>query len=135
MPIDNQLLRTKVGIYNFRRPFIKLKFVKSQNKCPTTSTLFTTSLPLLLYCFFVYLLPIFRKGFFVTVKLVKPCFAVCAYVPFYSSPIKFCRWNLNGLAAHDFIKIPLIEAFVSSHNFDVLCLSETFLNSTIDLND
>ena len=70
MPIDNQLLRARVGIYNFRRPFTKLKFVKSQNKCPTTSTLFTNSLPLLLYCLFVYLLPIFQKGFFVTVKSV-----------------------------------------------------------------
>ena len=49
MPIDNQLLRAGVGIYNFRRPFIKLKFLKSQSKCPTTSTLFTTSLTLLQY--------------------------------------------------------------------------------------
>ena len=33
--------------------------------------------------FFVYLLPVFQKGFFVTVKSVKPCFDVCAYVLFY----------------------------------------------------
>ena len=151
----------RVGIYNFRKPFIKLKFVKSHNECPNTSTLFATSLPLLLYCFFVYLLPTFQKGFFVTVKSVKPCFAVCAYVLFYllfdtnfskilsvksgdietnpdprkSSPIKFCYWNLNGLGTHDFIKVPLTEAFLSTHNFDILCLSETFLDSTIDLNN
>ena len=94
-----------------------------------------------------------------TLKSVKPCFAVCTYVLFYlffdtisskillvnsgdietnpgprkSSPIKFCHWNLNGLAAHDFIKVPLIEAFISIHNVDILCLSETFLDSTIDL--
>ena len=49
------------------------------------------------------------------------------------SPIKFCQWNLNGLAAPDFIKVPLIEAFISTHNVDTLCLSETFLDSTIDL--
>ena len=151
MPIDNQLLRARVGIYNFRRPFIKLKFVKSHNKCPIISTLFTTSLPLLLYCFFEYLLPIFLQGFFVTLKSVKPCFAVFTYVLFYlffgtifskillvnsgdtetnrgprkSSPIKFCHQNLNGLAAHDFIKVPLIEGFTSTHNFNILCLSET----------
>ena len=29
----------------------------------------------------------------------------------------------------------MIEAFISTHNFDILCLSETFLDSTIDLND
>ena len=51
------------------------------------------------------------------------------------SPIKFCHWNLNALAAHDFIKVPLIEAFISTHNFDILCLSETFLGSTIDINN
>ena len=162
MPIDNQLLRTRVQIYNFRRPFVKLKFVKSHNKCPINSRFFTTSLPLQLYCFFVYLLPVLLKGFFVTRKSVKPCFAVCTYVLFYLffdtifwkilklvnsgdietnpglrkfSTIKFCHWNLNGLATHDFIKVPLLEAFISTHNFSILCLSETFLDSTIDLNN
>ena len=161
MSIDNQLLRARVGIYNFRKPFKKLKFVKSHNIYPATSTLFTTSLPLLLYCFFVYLLPIFQKGFFVTVKSVKPYFAACAYALIYlffdtisskiplvnsgdietnpgsrkCSPIKFCHWNLNGLTAHDFIKVPLAEAFLTTHNFDSLCFYETFLDSAIDLND
>ena len=53
--------------------------------------------------------------------------------PRKSSPIKFYHWNLNGLAAHGFIKVPLIESFVSTHNFDILCLRETFLDSNIDL--
>ena len=44
-------------------------------------------------------------------------------------------WNLNGLAAHDFVKIPLIEAFITTHNFDIICLSETFLDSNIDISD
>ena len=139
MPIDNQLLRARVGIDNFRRPFVNLEF---HNKCPITSTLFMTSLPLLLYCVFVYLLPIFVNGFFVTLKTVKPRFAVCVYVLFYlffdtifskillvisgdietnpgprkSSPIKFCHRNLNSLAVHDFIKVPLIEAFISKYS-------------------
>ena len=38
------------------------------------------------------------------------------------------------LAAHDFVKVPLIEAFTVTHNFNILCLPETFLDSTIDLN-
>ena len=49
--------------------------------------------------------------------------------------IKFCHWNLNGLAAHDFIKVPLVEAFITSNNFDLVCLSETFLDSTIPNDD
>ena len=88
-----------------------------------------------------------------TLKSVKPCFAVCAYVLIYlffdtifskillvnsgdieinpgpgKPPIKFCHWNLHGIAAHDFFKVPLIEAFISTHNFDILCLSETLLD-------
>ena len=55
--------------------------------------------------------------------------------PKRSSNIKFCHWNLNGLAAHDFIKVPLVEAFITSNNFDLVCLSETFLDSTIPNND
>ena len=38
---------------------------------------------LLLYYFFVYLLPIFLKDFFVTLKSDKPCFVVCTYALFY----------------------------------------------------
>ena len=45
------------------------------------------------------------------------------------------HWNLNGLTAHDFVKVPLIEAFITTHNFDIICLSETFLDSTIPHND
>ena len=47
----------------------------------------------------------------------------------------FCHWNLNGLAAHEFVKIPLIEAIITTHNFDIISLSETFLDSTIPQND
>ena len=47
----------------------------------------------------------------------------------------FCYWNLNGIAAHDFVKMPLIEAYVTFYNYDIICLSETFLNSEINNDD
>ena len=49
--------------------------------------------------------------------------------------IKFCHQNLNGLAAHDFIKVTLVEAFITSNNFDLVCLSGTLLDSTIPNDD
>ena len=55
--------------------------------------------------------------------------------PKRSSNIKFCHWNLNGLAAHDFIKVPLVEAFITSNNSDLVCLSESLLDSTIPNDD
>ena len=54
--------------------------------------------------------------------------------PKYSS-LTFCHWNLNGLTAHDSIKISLLQAYVTQHNYDIICLSKTFLNSSIDSSD
>ena len=42
------------------------------------------------------------------------------------SNIKFCQWNLNDLVAHDLIKKPLVEAFITSNNFGIVCLFESF---------
>ena len=52
-----------------------------------------------------------------------------------SSRLNFCHWNLNDIAAHDFAKVPLTEAFIKANNIDIICLSETFLDSTIPFND
>ena len=54
--------------------------------------------------------------------------------PKRSSNIKFCDWNLNDLSAHVFIKVPLVKAFITSIIFDLVCLPETFLDSTIPNN-
>ena len=47
----------------------------------------------------------------------------------------FCQWNLNGLAAHDNIKISLLQAYVTQYNCDIICLSETFLHSSVQNDD
>ena len=49
--------------------------------------------------------------------------------------LSICHWNLNSISAHSFIKISLLCAYVSTHNFDILCLSETYLNSNISSSD
>ena len=46
-----------------------------------------------------------------------------------------CHWNLNGIAAHNFVKISLLEAFISVNKFDIICISETFLDSTYSTDD
>ena len=55
--------------------------------------------------------------------------------PKKSSVVKFCHWNLNGLAVHAFVKIPFVEALITTYNLDIICLSETFLDSIIPQND
>ena len=43
--------------------------------------------------------------------------------------------NLNGLAAHNFSKVSLLRAISLSKNYDVICLSETFLGLSINSSD
>ena len=47
------------------------------------------------------------------------------------SSLTFCHWNLNGIAAHDFIKISLLQGYTTDRNFDIIWFSETFLNSSL----
>ena len=54
--------------------------------------------------------------------------------PKYSS-LTFSYWNLNDLTAHDNIKIFLLQAYVAQCNCDMICLSEAFLNYSIQNND
>ena len=45
------------------------------------------------------------------------------------------HWNLNGLIAHDSIKISLLQANVTQLNYDIIYSSETFPSSSIDSSD
>ena len=52
----------------------------------------------------------------------------------YSS-LRFCPWNLNGLTAHDSIKISSLQVSVTQLNYDIVYVSERFLNSFIQTED
>ena len=42
-----------------------------------------------------------------------------------------CHWNLNSLLAYNYNKLFLLKAYIAVHKFDVICLSETYLDSTV----
>ena len=42
-------------------------------------------------------------------------------------------WNLNSITAHSYAKISLLEAYNAAQKFDVLCVSETYLDSGLAL--
>ena len=57
--------------------------------------------------------------------------------PSSSQSFSICYWNLNSIYAHNFIKLLLLRAYVSTHTFDVIRISETYLDSdtsTVDEN-
>ena len=41
------------------------------------------------------------------------------------------HWNLNSISVYNFIKLSSIQALNSIHKFDLLCISETYLDSSI----
>ena len=45
--------------------------------------------------------------------------------------LKFCCWNLNSITAHDFLRVSLIEAYNSIHNYDLIGIVETHLDDSI----
>ena len=47
-----------------------------------------------------------------------------------SDYFSLCHWNINSLLAHYFSKLSLIEACNTHHNFEMICLSETYLDSS-----
>ena len=42
--------------------------------------------------------------------------------------LSICHWNLNSMWVDDFCKLNQLSAFLNIHNFDIVCLGETFLN-------
>ena len=42
-----------------------------------------------------------------------------------------CHWNVNSLAAHHYKKFLLLEAYYAIHHYHLICVSETYLDSSI----
>ena len=49
--------------------------------------------------------------------------------PSSNQSFSICHWNLNSISAHNYIKVSLLRAYISTHKFDVICISETYLDS------
>ena len=47
------------------------------------------------------------------------------------------HWNLNSIVTQKFFKLNQLEAYNKFHSYDIICLSETWLDSTnsVDSND
>ena len=49
--------------------------------------------------------------------------------------LSICYWNLNSLSAHNYAKIFLLKAYIAIHRFDIICISETYLDSSTSPDD
>ena len=55
--------------------------------------------------------------------------------PVSGQSFSICHWNLNSISAHNYTKISLLTAYVLVHNFDIICLSEIYLNFKTSTDD
>ena len=49
--------------------------------------------------------------------------------------LSFCFWNLNSLSVYNFAKKDLWIAFNTIHDFDIICLGETYVDSIYATDD
>ena len=49
--------------------------------------------------------------------------------------ISICNWNLNSISAHNYTKLFLLKAYIAIHKFDIICLSESNLDSSTTSED
>ena len=79
---------------------------------------------------------LFALQHFLAIKLLLRCGDIESNPgPKSKNGLSICHYNLNSLAAHNFSKLSSLEAFNAVHNFDILCLSETYLDTSFSLND
>ena len=45
------------------------------------------------------------------------------------------HWNLNSVSAHNHAKVFLLKAYIAIHMFDIICISETYLDSSTPSDD
>ena len=162
MPIDNVTWHTRVGIFYTLKSLPKIKL--NAKKFPVLTNPISFSLIFFWNAIILHLTNVQHvldrvlteksaKSFLCSItklpKMVKTTIFLSLCIsnllmqcgdievnpgPKYSS-LTFCHWNLNGLTAHDNIKISLLQAYVTQYNCDIICISETFLNSSIQNDD
>ena len=50
-------------------------------------------------------------------------------------PFTCCHWNVNSLTAHNMVKLSSIIAYNTIHKYDFICISGTFLDSSVPTDD
>ena len=46
-----------------------------------------------------------------------------------------CHWNLNSIAAHNYVKNYLLQAYIEVFKFDIICIFETYIDISIISDD
>ena len=103
---------------------LRTKFFAS---CPYLNTILYFSITLI-YVYHFWLYNIFMKLCGDVEENLGP-------IPSSNQSFSICHWNLNSISAHNYIKLSILRAYLSTHKFDVICIYETYLDSDISHED
>ena len=146
MSLDINLWRFQIGVFTGNTKYISTKKTSLSNYYPCLSIklflflliLFTLQCKatVFLYVFLnglysIDLLFLFIFQHFLTFKLLLRSGDIETQPgPRRKNSLSVCHFNINSLSAHNFAKLSSLKAFNSVHNFDIICLSESFLDSS-----
>ena len=54
---------------------------------------------------------------------------------YFAEAFSICHWNLNSIAARNYVKLCLLKAYIFVYNFDIICISETYFDSETSSDD
>ena len=118
MPLSIDQWRAAIGLFGVHRyvAIIKQKILKYSNLKALTILLF-------FYCTIIFLLLV-QHGYFEInpgPRKEEPNYFLC------------CHWNTSSLLNHT--KISLLRVYNTIHYYDAICLSETFFDSLVSLDN
>ena len=88
--------------------------------------------------YFSYIFSIFVVYLLYHIRLIRLCGDIELNPGLKSSSFKclsICHWNVNSITYHDFLKVKLLTAYDVMHKFDIICISESYLNSDTSSHD
>ena len=109
--------RAVIGIFNCQSSAI------SYRGCNLTEN-FVSMFKVLLY-FWHY----FESAFIFLLTLVYLC--IIGPRKLKTNSFSVCHWNLSSSPAHNFSKLTQLKAYNSIYKYDFICLSQTYLSTSI----
>ena len=162
MPVNLNQYPAAIEIFNNRNLITNKKiFYVTESNSVGINLLFISAINVMVFLliFFMFVVSVNQKNWNIRFKLILlPLLIIglCFYhiwlhihlvnlsgnVQKYPGPKSYsaqyliiCHWNLNSIVAHNFTKITHLKAYLLVHKMDIVCISETFLDSSISIDD
>ena len=162
MPVNLNQYRAAIGVFN-NRIFITRKkhyyFLETGNM--KNNFLFTTTINVVVLVFICFMFKAFFNQKNWKHRFTSTALLILFFTSFLNHPWLFirlvklsgdveenpgpkrysaqyltiCHWNLNSIVAHNFIKVALLKTYLSIHEMDIMCLSKTYLDSSVAADD